>query len=276
MDALWVPGLLATVVRPYTTAGEDLAAYLARRHITSFDAVGVASALLSTGRGDDWAEAVHEMAVLHLVRRLVAAGSKVASTRPEWDYVVESEIKQMILDTMIVDYNHVAEVYARLEPAVVAARSTISPGTRKQLRSESQRERPWCYLCGSELDYEAKESPSLFTLDHIWPQAFGGNSDPENLIPACRACNQRKGHSASWSLYPVQALVHGYRLSSDEVEKLPKEARFAVLARTANAEATATGVSLKEAFVRLGRPELPSVLDESVSVDVFNLVANFS
>lgn len=264
------------MARPYTTAGEDLAVYLIRRHITSYDSVGVASALLPTGRGTEWAEAVHEMAVLHLVRRLVAAGAKIASARPELDYVAESEIKQMILDTMIVDYNHIGEIYSRLEPAVAAARSSISAGTRKQLKSESRRERPWCYLCSVELDYETQDAPSSFTLDHVWPQAFGGNSDPENLLPACGACNSRKGHAASWSLYPIQALVHGYRPSSDDLEKLPKEARFAVLARSAAAEAAATGTSLKDAFIRLGRPRLPTVLDESVSVDVFNLVANFS
>lgn len=267
---------MAWVARPYTTAGEDLAAYLARRHIAEYDSVGVASALLSTGRGVEWAEAVHEMAVLHLVRRLVAAGAKIAASRPDLDYVAESEIKQMILDTMTIDYNRIGEVYSRLEPALAAARSTISAGTRKQLKSESQRERPWCYLCSVELDYETQGIPASFTLDHVWPQAFGGNSDPENLLPACGACNSRKGHAASWSLYPVQALVHGYRLSGDDLERLPKEARFAVLARSAAAEAKATDASLKDAFVTLGRPGLPTVLDESVSVDVFNLVANFS
>lgn len=262
-------------MKPYTTAGEDFVDFLVGRHIGAYEWQDLAAALLSTGRGDDWSEAIQDMAVLHLARRLVAGGVSIAAASTDWDLVVEREIKQMILDTMVVDYFRVGEIYARLELAVAAARSSISAGTRNQLRSQCQREAPWCYLCGTDLDFGAQGSVRQFTLDHVWPQAFGGNSDPENLLPACRSCNERKGHAASWSLYPVQALVHGYRLTSDDIAEMPKEMRFAVHSRTAMREAKSSGSSLKEAFVRLGRPDLPTIIDESASVDVFNLAASF-
>ncbi|QSR30852.1 hypothetical protein CFI00_10175 [Nocardioides sp. S5] len=263
------------VARSYTTAGEDFVAFLVGRHIGDYEWERLATALVSTGRGDDWSAAIQDMAVLHLARRLIAGGASIVASSADWDLVVEREIKQMVVDTMVVDYFRVGEIYARLELAVEAARSKISPGTRSQLRSECQREAPWCYLCGADLDFGAKNSALEFTLDHVWPQAFGGNSDPENLLPACRSCNERKGHAASWSLYPVQALVHGYRLSSDDLAAMPKEMRFAVHSRIAMQEASLSGSSLKEAFVRLGRPDLPTVVDESASVDVFNLAATF-
>ena len=263
------------MVKPYTTAGEDFVDFLAGRHIGVHDWRHLATALVPTGRGDEWAEAIQDMAVLHLARRLIAGGASIVASSTDWDLVVEREIKQMILDTMVVDYFKVGEIYARLEMAVAAARSSIPAGIRKQLRSECQRETPWCYLCGTDLDFGVTNSVREFTLDHVWPQAFGGNSDPENLLPACRSCNERKGHAASWTLYPVQSLVHGYRLSSEDVAALPKEMRFAVHSRTAIKEAKAAGSSLKEAFARLGRPDLPTIIDESVSVDVFNLTASF-
>lgn len=31
------------------------------------------------------------------------------------------------------------------------------------------------------------------TVDHVVPLAFGGNSHPDNLVPACFGCNNRKG-----------------------------------------------------------------------------------
>lgn len=262
-------------MKPYTTDGEDFVDFLVGRHIGAYEWQQLATALLSTGRGTDWSEAIREMAVLHLARRLIAGGVSIVAGRTEWDLVVEREIKQMILDTMVVDYFRVAEIYARLELAVAAARSSISAGTRNQLRSQCEREAPWCYLCGTELDFGVRGSVREFTLDHVWPQAFGGNSEPENLLPACRSCNERKGHAASWSLYPVQALVHGYRPSSDDIAAMPKEMRFAVHTRTAMREAKLRDLSLKEAFVRLGRPDLPTVIDESVSIDVYNLAASF-
>lgn len=30
-------------------------------------------------------------------------------------------------------------------------------------------------------------------LDHVYPEALGGTTDPENMVPACRSCNRRKG-----------------------------------------------------------------------------------
>ena len=45
--------------------------------------------------------------------------------------------------------------------------------------------------------------------------------------------------------------------------------------RKAGQTATRHNLSLKEAFIRLGRPDLPAVVDESTSVDMLNLDAQF-
>lgn len=267
--------MIPAAARHYLTAGQEFVTFLHDHHVGALNWVDVSRALVSTGRGDRWAEALQDMAVLHLARRLIAAALEIVNSRPEWDLVADSDIKQMILDTMVLDYFLVREVNARLVPAVAAARTVISSGTRKQLRAESQRNAPWCYLCGTALDYADADSPVSFTLDHVWPQSYGGDSDYDNLLPACRSCNNRKGHAASWSLYPIQALIAGYQLTGGDIAKLPKEMRFAVLTRAAMHTAVADHLSLKEAFVKLGRPDLPSVIDESTSVDVFNLAAQF-
>lgn len=43
-----------------------------------------------------------------------------------------------------------------------------------------------CYYCGRHLE------PKRCTLDHIYPRAFGGVSIPNNLVPCCAKCNDRK------------------------------------------------------------------------------------
>ena len=44
-----------------------------------------------------------------------------------------------------------------------------------------------CYYCGREIISKKR------TLDHMYPRSWGGISIPNNLIPACSACNSRKG-----------------------------------------------------------------------------------
>lgn len=45
-----------------------------------------------------------------------------------------------------------------------------------------------CYYCGKTIINSKKR-----TLDHMYPRGWGGISIPNNLIPACSACNSRKG-----------------------------------------------------------------------------------
>ena len=236
----------------YETTGEHFADFLFRSHVDSVpSARQIPLSLITTGRGGEWSDALHEMAVLHLARRLIAAAVSIVSRMPEWDFLVEREIKQMILDTMTIDYFVVTEIYERLAPAVRSARRHISSGVRSQLEGEARRSTPWCYLCGTELDFDT-DGPTAFSLDHVWPRAYGGDSEPENLLAACKSCNERKANVPSWALYPVQALVAGYQLDATDIAEMPKEMRFAVQVRAASNHARRQRTSLKEAFIAMG------------------------
>ena len=45
-----------------------------------------------------------------------------------------------------------------------------------------------CYYCGRKI------MPNKITLDHIYPRSLGGPTIPQNLIPACKNCNEKKGN----------------------------------------------------------------------------------
>jgi hypothetical protein len=256
----------------YETNGEHLANFLRHRHLGddpgTWNQLGIA--LLPTGRAKEWVDAVQDMTALHLTRRLVSAGISIVNKYGDIDSVAERELQQMVLETMIIDYFVVGEVVVRLAPAIRAARRDISGTTRTQLEGFARREMPFCYLCGTDLVFD-EPGPTRFTIDHVWPRAYGGDSEPENLLPACQSCNNRKGMTPSWSMYPVQALVAGFEIDSADVALLPKEMRFAMHAREVAACAVDKRVSLKEAFVALGRVDVPTVINRSVTVDVFNL-----
>lgn len=73
---------------------------------------------------------------------------------------------------------------------------------RKRIRAEG---RP-CAICGKPIDYElktwtdpkdgrVKPHPLSYELDEIVPISLGGSPiDYDNLQPAHRACNQRRGN----------------------------------------------------------------------------------
>ncbi len=78
-------------------------------------------------------------------------------------------------------------------PSVVRLRSYINirrkrrENTMKRVRIYI-RDRYCCQYCGDHR--QAKD----LTLDHILPKAQGGATTPQNLVSACKKCNQRKGN----------------------------------------------------------------------------------
>lgn len=43
-----------------------------------------------------------------------------------------------------------------------------------------------CYYCGKKFKF------TQLTMDHLVPLARGGRSTKDNLVPACKACNNKK------------------------------------------------------------------------------------
>lgn len=206
------------------------------------------------------------MTSLQLTRRLIVAGDKL--TRRHGRVAAERDIKQMIIDTMGVHYRSAGHVYVRLEPAIRSARQPIRDSVRRTATGLARRVMPYCYLCGIEMDFEM-DGPQALTLDHVWPRAYGGNPDTENLLGACRSCNKAKCSEPSWAMYPIQSYVAGFEVQ--HLENMPRVMRFAIQARAAKRLAQCEGLSLRDAYLRLGRPGRPVVLDEATAADLFNL-----
>ena len=64
-------------------------------------------------------------------------------------------------------------------------RSTILPLSRRTVMARDQYT---CQYCGGT------PPRSDLTLDHVVPRSRGGATEWENVVVACRACNQRKGN----------------------------------------------------------------------------------
>ena len=57
-----------------------------------------------------------------------------------------------------------------------------------------------CYYCG------AKCGPGELTMDHKIPVSRGGRSEKENLVPACKECNNKKKYllPVEWDEYMMR------------------------------------------------------------------------
>ena len=67
---------------------------------------------------------------------------------------------------------------------------------RRQLRRWLAAQGRPCALCGGDIDYTLPAGhPLAFEVDEVLPVSRGGDPlDPDNVQPAHRICNQRKGN----------------------------------------------------------------------------------
>lgn len=87
----------------------------------------------------------------------------------------------------------------------------VSTATDQEIKKEKQKARElrntqwWkrkcdkgeCYYCGREVP------PKELTMDHIVPIIRGGKSVKNNVVPACKECNNKKRYSlpVEWDEY---------------------------------------------------------------------------
>jgi hypothetical protein len=58
-------------------------------------------------------------------------------------------------------------------------------------------------------DREGKADPRQATIDHVVPLSNGGTNDEDNLVLACRECNQLRGCGNVKLLANQNAVLHG-------------------------------------------------------------------
>ncbi len=86
----------------------------------------------------------------------------------------------------------------RLRRYIKIPRNLHLPLTRRLIYARDQYT---CQYCGGRFP------PAQLTLDHVIPKSRGGTKTWENLVTACRRCNQRKGDRtpAEAHMYPLRA-----------------------------------------------------------------------
>ena len=76
---------------------------------------------------------------------------------------------------------------------------------RERAKARELRESSWwknkraagvCHYCGG------KFAPRELTMDHLVPLVRGGRSVKNNVVPACKDCNNKKKHALAFEFEP--------------------------------------------------------------------------
>ena len=262
----------------FPTDGEQLVYFLRTKLFYNVPWNRLSPALLPTGRGDELCEFFREITEVNLACRLVAAGSslmKETSTRPSRDAddpTLHQQLKDYLRQQLLIPASTVNDVLRLVIRAVKASQEQVSDSRRRQYKRQAQKTHPYCYMCGVTLDFSEIHPHTKFTLDHIWPRCYGGNSIDSNLLPACGSCNSgKKRDFASWAMTNIHALVLGFLPTEEERQSVEGSHRYALHHYAVQKFATRRQITLKEAFQHIRPWTEVSLLDSDDLGDFFNL-----
>lgn len=206
-------------------------------------------------------------AAVFLSCKLISAGRSVS---------VDDEVNPSTLAAILDRYplgglNAGNRLLRFLVEAVKNSDRPISAGIKGEMRAFARAQHPRCYICGVQLDFSDDKSRSYFALDHVWPSCYGGNSVPENLLPACVDCNTKKGNFAAWVSTDVHSLFMGMNPNQGRLDQMQFSHRYSLFNRAAFLFAISREKTIKEAFLELGPWVNARVEDTDLATDMFNI-----
>lgn len=251
-----------------TTAGEKLFVHIYSAIAQDTCWRRVQFVLRSSGDGGKYLSYILQHVALYLSCKLVSAAKElVPSGRIENPGAIEHLIQSGPWRTL----NDGGRLLRFLVRATENSDADISRQTSRTLMLFAQKSHSWCYICGVPLEYVDRTSRAYFTIDHLWPTSYGGESVEENLLPACSDCNTKKANAALWVASDIHVAFFGPNMPIEKLSCLKSERRIALYQRAAVNLALKRRVSLKEAFLMLGPWDQVSTYDSDSVADMFNM-----
>jgi len=256
------------------TSGERLLFLLLRNHR---EYAFLAKALTSTGlrlggRFADMSNFFIGTSVLHLMQRMVKLAKNVIVQEEERPDQVRA-LRARMCDVLITPLEYGGDMGDLVQEVLTSAENSakdLKAGLRDRVAKHGLSE---CYSCGRTfgVTYAEDPEPLARTADHVWPRALGGDTTFENLLPACKKCNNAKEHIAAWQMAWLQPAVFTESDGNSGLTGLRRENRIALHMRAAMTYASQNGSSLRDAYLALGPRIDPIRLDDGQGYDFFNL-----
>lgn len=224
------------------------------------------------GRYKDLANFFIGAATFNLLQRLINAARDIRASGVDRSQQISLLKNKMLVDLNLPQVNYSSNFEEFVDEAITCAeqiKKKVNSSTAKRVNSLL----PHCYSCGHvfSLKSQSADPNGLHpTADHLWPRALGGDSNFENLLPACRACNKKKAHIASWQMAWIQPIAYTAG-SINGIKSIPVEIKIALHLRAAMEYAKMNQSSLQTAFIAIGPRESISIIDTSECRDFFNM-----
>ncbi len=257
------------------TAGEQLCKFVNQRFLKSPVWAELEGILAVTGRSEDLIAFYRQLAAVTLTGRVVTAGRSLSKNLEDGlsDPGGRKIFTQYLRDTLGIPSRHLDELFRYGERAVLASLEKTAPSLESRMRSWALLRHPRCYICGTGLDFEGNGPLEFsYTLEHIWPRNYGGNSVADNFLPACHSCNNKKKKNfATWVMPSVQSLLLGISPKDQRLQEIDGTYKFSLHYRAAQRVATEGRISLKDAFLKIGPWTDVRIRDVDDVADFFNL-----
>lgn len=202
-------------IYPKNTGGET--AFLSR----------LDKALLAKGEFIDLA---YNSSINYMVRRLINTAEFIRAQTEESSLFIY-RLKSFLKEEMEFTKEQVEALTSLLKECSDVSQRDIAPSVRTTLIDEVSKAKTnaHCYICGKSLDISSSDG---YTLDHLWPQSLGGQSDISNLQFSCSDCNKRKGNIIDSSDYHYEQFSLTKIPGDNEFErKFTGEFRIALVTR---------------------------------------------
>lgn len=224
-------------------------------------------------RQDDLAEYYIGVYCYNLLARLVKKAVHVIDDSSLEQMHHQSQMKHFLLTNleMAIDHRNKESVNKLISLSLSAAlisKKEVSSGTKKLVTPEYRS--IYCYICGKSLEVSAEDKSIQVQYEHIWPQSFGGDSLPANLLPACALCNGTKGSMLLWQNAHVHSFVLSPSPQLDDIKKIQYREKIAMHRRNIFRRACDDRISLKEAALKVGAMKKIGFKYPDDTVDFFN------
>lgn len=254
------------------TSGERLCNFLNHKLLAGGAWNDLELLLDPTGRPKQLVRFFRQVAAVTLTGRIVAAGVSINEISPINDAEFNKLFSEHLLYTVGLPGRVKNEIYRFSLSAVKAAVLPIPGSVQKKIRSWAEIRHTWCYMCGQALDFNLKDPVRSYTLEHIWPRSYGGDSIEDNFLPACKSCNgEKKSNFATWTMPAIQSLLYGLAPEQEQLTKMSGTLKFSLHYRAAQELAIHERSSLKDAFLKIGPWTSIRLIDADDVADFFNL-----
>lgn len=166
----------------------------------------------------------------------------------------EKTIARYIEETLEVNFLSQEKIACRLAALAISATESSHKDIPKSVIKavNGTKNRLSCYICGNFLQKDSVDPTVKLTYEHIWPSCYGGDSIEENILPACRKCNDAKGDMILWHTAHVGAFCLKPNPSSDEMTRVTRSLLVAAHMKKIFNHATLYDMSLKESALQVG------------------------